>query len=40
MAVTDAAIFKFRALWRHTTQIEYENQIIKGFQEYFCNKFL
>ena len=29
MAVMDAAMLK--ALWRHTAQIKYANQIIKGF---------
>ena len=31
MVVMDAAILQ--ALWRHTAQIKYANQIIKGFQE-------
>ena len=34
MAVMDAAIFE--ALWRHTAQVNMQNQIMRGFQEYFA----
>ena len=37
MAVVDAALFA--ALWRHTALLKLQNQIIKGFQQYFATIF-